>query len=672
MAANQVTAQARGVVVILQGNAWIVNPDGSRRPLHVGDEVQEGQVVLTEDGTRLELAMPHGQNLHVESGRELLLDANLLGTAPTDPTESALKDLNSGAEAVARALATGSGDLSAELDATAAGLGGGEGGDSHSFVRLVRISESIDSLGIQRAAQNTNEEFTFPAGNSNNTATSQTLADPTVASVSSPREAEGTSLSYSVNLSGTTTQSVTYTFNLSGGSVPDQAASAADYGTPVFSNGVTYNAASGTVTVPAGVNSFTISIPTINDTAYEKDEFLIVNVGGASGTGTIVDNDSAPVFNMGSDFIVDEAAGTITFTVTKTGSTNLASTVSFTTVDGSATAGSDYTATSGTLTFAAGETSKTITVPITNDSVFEGAESFSVQISSPTNATIGDNSQLATIVDDGRTLPGGGTANDDRPTLSIGSNVVIDEAAGTVTFTVTKSGSTNLPVTVDFATANGTATAGSDYTATSGTLSFAAGETTKTITVSITNDTAYEISENFTVSISNPSNATLGTTTATGTIVDDGRTLPGGGTANDDRPGFSINDVTIDEAAGTVTFTVTRAGDLSQSASVNYAGSDGSATSADYAVTPGTLSFAAGVATQTITVNITNDSVFEGPETFNINLSNPVGAVIVDGTGVGTIVDDGRTLPGGGTANDDRPVFNMGSDFIVDEAAGTI
>mgnify|MGYP006978717477 FL=1 len=246
MAANQVTAQARGVVVILQGNAWIVNPDGSRRPLHVGDEVQEGQVVLTEDGTRLELAMPHGQNLHVESGRELLLDANLLGTAPTDPTESALKDLNSGAEAVARALATGSGDLSAELDATAAGLGGGEGGDSHSFVRLVRISESIDSLGIQRAAQNTNEEFTFPAGNSNNTATSQTLADPTVASVSSPREAEGTSLSYSVNLSGTTTQSVTYTFNLSGGSVPDQAASAADYGTPVFSNGVTYNAASGT------------------------------------------------------------------------------------------------------------------------------------------------------------------------------------------------------------------------------------------------------------------------------------------------------------------------------------------------------------------------------------------------------------------------------------------
>ena len=88
--------------------------------------------------------------------------------------------------------------------------------------------------------------------------------------------------------------------------------------------------------------------------------------------------------------------------------------MNFATQDGTATAGSDYTATAGTLTFAANETSKTITVPITNDTVFEGAETFSLQISTPTNATIGDNSQVATIVDDGRTLPGGGTANDGK------------------------------------------------------------------------------------------------------------------------------------------------------------------------------------------------------------------------------------------------------------------
>ena len=127
--------------------------------------------------------------------------------------------------------------------------------------------------------------------------------------------------------------------------------------------------------------------------------------------------------------------------------------------------------------------------------------------------------------------------------------MLIDEAAGTVTFTVTKVGNTTQSATIDFATSNGTATAGQDYTANSGTLTFAAGETSKVITIAINNDTVYEISEDFQVTISNPSNATVGTSSVTGTIVDDGRTLPGG-PANDDRPGFSINDLTIDEAAG--------------------------------------------------------------------------------------------------------------------------
>ncbi|MBL8430067.1 MAG: type I secretion C-terminal target domain-containing protein, partial [Dechloromonas sp.] len=191
-------------------------------------------------------------------------------------------------------------------------------------------------------------------------------------------------------------------------------------------------------------------------------------------------------------------------------------------------------------------------------------------------------------------------------------------------------------------------------------------ETSKTITVAITNDTAYEVSENFTVSISNPGNAVLGTSSATGTIVDDGRTLPGGGTANDDRPGLSINDVLIDEAAGTVTFTVTRTGDLSQAASVDYTPSNGTATGSgtDYNVAPGTLNFGVGVSTQTITVAINNDGTYEGAETFNITLANPVGSIITDALGVGTIVDDGR-----GGANNDTPTLSVNS-VSVNENAG--
>ena len=118
MATNQVSAQARGIVVILEGKAWLVDANGNRRALKVGDEVQEGQQIVTEDGTRLELALPNGQPLIVTSGRELLIDANLLGTASTDKSEASLVDLNSGAAEVARIIASG-GDLSTQLDATA-------------------------------------------------------------------------------------------------------------------------------------------------------------------------------------------------------------------------------------------------------------------------------------------------------------------------------------------------------------------------------------------------------------------------------------------------------------------------------------------------------------------------------------------------------------------------
>ncbi|HJV93321.1 MAG TPA: retention module-containing protein, partial [Azonexus sp.] len=207
--------------------------------------------------------------------------------------------------------------------------------------------------------------------------------------------------------------------------------------------------------------------------------------------------------------------------------------------------------------------------------VVESVDPLSYQFGTARGATVETIEGAQVVLASENNVDNGGLVNGERPVLSIGSNVIIDEAAGTVTFTVTKTGASEQASSVDFTTSNGTALAGSDYTAASGTLSFAAGETVKTITVAITNDSQYEISEDFTVSLSNPANAVLGTASVTGTIVDDGRTLPGGGTADDDRPGFTINDVLIDEAAGTVSFTVTRNGDLSQAASVDYAGQDG-------------------------------------------------------------------------------------------------
>ncbi|WP_034607093.1 retention module-containing protein, partial [Chitinimonas koreensis] len=165
MAADQTIAQARGTVVLLQGKAWVVDAQGQRVELNIGDEVQVGQVVITEAGTQLELGLPNGQMVTVAAGRELLIDANLLGVAPSDATEAALKELDSGPDRIIQALNEGK-DLSTELEATAAGLGAGGEGDAHGFVRLLRINEDIDPLSLDRqvAGSDATEEPQFDGG----------------------------------------------------------------------------------------------------------------------------------------------------------------------------------------------------------------------------------------------------------------------------------------------------------------------------------------------------------------------------------------------------------------------------------------------------------------------------------------------------------------------------
>jgi uncharacterized repeat protein (TIGR01451 family) len=149
-----------------------------------------------------------------------------------------------------------------------------------------------------------------------------------------------------------------------------------------------------------------------------------------------------------------------------------------------------------------------VTVVVNGDTLFELNESFSLVLSSGATPVV---SGTGTITND-----------DAQPALSI-ADVSQSEGnvAGTMVFTVTLSGSTSLPVSVQYATANGTATAGSDYTATSGTLTFAPGVTVQTISVPVTGDITFEPDETFTVTLSNPTNAVLTRAAATGTLVND-------------------------------------------------------------------------------------------------------------------------------------------------------
>jgi Calx-beta domain len=186
-------------------------------------------------------------------------------------------------------------------------------------------------------------------------------------------------------------------------------------------------------------------------------------------------------------------------------------TVQYATADGTATAGSDYQSISNTLTFGPGEISKSVTIAISGDTAVEPNEIFFVNLSGASGATISDGQGVGTIV------------NDDLPALSINSIFLAEGNSGYVNavFTVSLAQTSPLTVTVNYATASGTAKNGSDYLPQSGSLTFNPGETNKTITVKIKSDTTVEPDETIFVNLTAPFNATLAVGQGVGTILND-------------------------------------------------------------------------------------------------------------------------------------------------------
>ena len=317
--------------------------------------------------------------------------------------------------------------------------------------------------------------------------------------------------------------------------------------------GSDYTAASGTVTIAAGATSATFNVPVSTDTLDEASETATLTlssptnatISDATGTLTIVDDDTAPTLSINDvSYTESGTGGNATFTVTLSEASAQEVTVNYASSNNTATAGSDYTAASGTVTIAAGATSATFNVPVSADTLDEASETATLTLSSPTNATISDATGTLTIVDD-----------DATPSLSI-NDVSYTESGtgGNATFTVTLSAASAQEVTVNYASSNNTATAGSDYTAASGTVTIAAGATSATFNVPVSTDTLDEASETATLTLSSPTNATISDATGTLTIVDD-----------DAAPSLSINDVSYTESgsAGNATFHEHRFVDIS-------------------------------------------------------------------------------------------------------------
>ena len=241
-------------------------------------------------------------------------------------------------------------------------------------------------------------------------------------------------------------------------------------------------------------------------------------------SGSIVTPDAAtPQVSIG-DTVVNENAGTVTFSVALSQAAITSTSVNWATVNGTAIGGSDFVANNGVLTFAAGVTTGSITVTLINDTITESSEWFTVSLSDPIGLIIADGSGLATIIDDDVPSQPGLSIND----ISLQEGNVIVRGKNTVpvkttmTFSITLSAASSSSISVSYATKDGTATAGNnDYKSASGTVTFSAGQTSQTVAVTVFGDVTPESDETFTVLLSSPVNATLARASGVGTILND-------------------------------------------------------------------------------------------------------------------------------------------------------
>lgn len=410
------------------------------------------------------------------------------------------------------------------------------------------------------------------------------------------------------------------------------ATNGSDYISANIPSGIT-----GTLTFLPGQSSTTFTLPIVDDAQVEGSQTILVSLSGplggnflgtnANATLTIVDNDVLPALSINDVSINEGNSGqsTATFTVTLSAASSQSVTVDFATAAASAS-NADYTQSAGTLTFAAGQTSQTISITVLGDLVDEADETFNVNLSNASNATLADSAGLGTIVDD-----------DAAPALSINDVTVTEGNSGqtNANFTVSLDAPSSQTVQVDYATADSSASSANDYQAATGTLSFAPGETTKTVTVAINGDSAGESNEQFQLSLLNAINAVMADSLGLGTILDD------------DIPAISIGDASVTEGnAGTITakFAVTLSSPSNQTVTVKYDTAAASATAPkDFTTTTGTLTFAAGTTSQTVSISVKGDVLDELNETFLVNLSNPTNATLSDNQAVGTIIDDDAT-----------------------------
>ena len=475
-------------------------------------------------------------------------------------------------------------------------------------------------------------------------------------SPSSVTEDGTANLVYTFTRTGITTNALTVNYGITG------TATSTDYTGATPGTGKT-------ITFAAGANTATLTIDPTADTIVESNETVALTLATAptytvgtttAVTGTITNDDFPIISVVATDSDAGETATGVTvndgtFTLTRTGDLSQAITVNYT-LSGSATNGTDYSSLSGTVNFAAGVSSATVTVTPTDDNIFEGTETAILTLATGAGYILGTTTSATVNI-----------ADNDLPSISLAVSPasVVEDGATNLVYTFTRTGSTANALAVSY-TVSGNATFNTDYTqtgastftATTGTITFAAGSSTATLTVDPTADTTVETDETVALTLATAPTYTIGTTTAvTGTITnDDSSALPVISVAATDA---NAAETAIGITANPGQFTLTRlGGNINQAVTVNYTLTGTATNGTDYTSLPTSVTFAAGSSTAIVTVTPTNDTIFEVTETAILTLATGTGYTVGTTNNAATVnIAD----------NDPQPTINLSANQTIVE-----
>ncbi|HUW82308.1 MAG TPA: Calx-beta domain-containing protein, partial [Phycisphaerae bacterium] len=388
--------------------------------------------------------------------------------------------------------------------------------------------------------------------------------------------------------------------------------------------GVDYTLAAGTLTFDPNDVTKTVDITIVEDGLVESDETIEVTLSNPSNatlgvntvhTYTINDNDALPTVAF--DLTASAGAESVTpasLAVSLSAAYVQTVTVDYAVTGGTATGGGvDYTLAAGTLTFDPNDINKTIDIAVVNDGLVEADETIEVTLSNPTNATLGVNTVHTYTIND----------NDVYPTVEFDLTASSgDESVATVNLSVSLSAAYDEAVTVDFAVTGGTAVDPDDFTIAASPLTFNVGVTQQDIVVTVVDDALVESDETIEVTLSNPSNATLGANTVhTYTINDNDVVVP--------EVQFDLTSSSDDEGVATVNLSVSLDQSTAATVTVDFAVTGGNAVDPDdYSIAASPLTFNPGVTQQDIVITVVDDGLVESDETIEVTLSNPSNATL--------------------------------------------